>query len=212
MTIIFLNGRTGEQLTMPVTPDHWTVELGREVEQLDMAQTGQVNLPGLQALFNEQNTFLLPSSARNYTSAGYSGQPYAIVDTLVRWSSDGDMLRLIVTGTPVNVPVLLGPVRFGEQDGTGDVYVTLVMRQYRVLAAETTQRAETGNNGRAEPQTAVQADRTYTVVKGDTLWGICRRFYGQGSLAYRLAACNGIKNANLIYPGQRVTIPDRQRL
>ena len=138
MDIIFLNSKTGEQLTMPVTPSEFRVEIGRAVTQLDMAQTGQVNLPGLEALFNEQQTFLLPSSARNYTSAGYGGDPYGIVDTLTRWSQSGDVLRMIVTDTPVNLPVLLAPVRYGEQDGTGDVYVTLTMRQYRELAAETT--------------------------------------------------------------------------
>lgn len=54
MEIIFLNSKTGEQLTMPVTPPDFHVEIGRNITQLDMAQTGQVNLPGLEALFNER--------------------------------------------------------------------------------------------------------------------------------------------------------------
>ncbi len=211
MDIIFLNSKTGEQLTMPVTPPDFHVETGRSITQLDMAQTGQVNLPGLEALFNEQQTFLLPSSARNYTSPGYTGDPYGIVDTLTRWSLSGDVLRLIVTQTPVNLPILLAPVRYGEEDGTGDVYVTLTMRQYRELAAETTERSDTGNAGRAQPQ-ATKAATAYTVVRGDTMWGIARRYYGDGRLAWKLAAYNGIKNANLIYPGQKVTIPDRSLL
>ena len=45
MEVIFLNSKTGEQLTMPVTPSEFRVEIGRAVTQLDMAQTGQVNLP-----------------------------------------------------------------------------------------------------------------------------------------------------------------------
>ena len=211
MDIIFLNSKTGEQLTMPVTPSEFRVEIGRAVTQLDMAQTGQVNLPGLEALFNEQQTFLLPSSARNYTSAGYGGDPYGIVDTLTRWSQSGDVLRMIVTDTPVNLPVLLAPVRYGEQDGTGDVYVTLTMRQYRELAAETTEQAAPGNAGRAQPQ-ETKTVATYTVVRGDTMWGIARRYYGDGTLAWKLASYNGIPNANLIYPGQKVTIPDRSLL
>ncbi|WP_295581096.1 LysM peptidoglycan-binding domain-containing protein [uncultured Oscillibacter sp.] len=213
MQIVFLNSRTGEQLLMPVTPPEFQVEAGRAVEQLDMAHTGQVNLPGLRALFNEQQTFLLPASARNYTAAGYEGGPYGIVDRLSGWSRDGDVLRLIVTGTPVNVPVLLAPVRYGERDGTGDVYVTLTMREHRELAAEATVKNETGNTGRAAPAAAsAPAAERYTVEKGDTLWGIARRKYGDGALAYRLAACNGIQNANLIYPGQTVNLPPKERL
>ena len=48
-------------------------------------------------------------------------------------------------------------------------------------------------------------DRSYTVVKGDTLWGIAGK-YGvkMGDL---VAANPQIKNPNLIYPGQKVTVP-----
>ena len=212
MKFIFLNNRTGEELVMPVTPGEWAFEEGRSVESLDMAQTGQVNLPGLPSLFNEQLTFLLPSSTRSYTEAAYSGDPYTMVATLVRWSSAGDPLRLIITDTAVNTLVLLAPVRYSERDGTGDVYVTLTIRQYRELIAETTEQTDTGNTGRSQPETAASAETTYTVVKGDTLWGICRRFYNDGRLAWKLAAFNEIRNANLIYPGQRIRIPDRSSL
>ena len=40
---------------------------------------------------------------------------------------------------------------------------------------------------------------TYTVKKGDTLWDIGQRY---GVSYQRIAAINGIKNPNLIYPGQ----------
>ena len=40
--------------------------------------------------------------------------------------------------------------------------------------------------------------QTYTVVRGDTLWRIARRF---GTTVARLASVNGIKNPDLIFPG-----------
>lgn len=42
----------------------------------------------------------------------------------------------------------------------------------------------------------------YTVRKGDTLWGIAKRFLGNGALYPKIAAWNNISNPNLIYPGQ----------
>nr|WP_325212343.1 LysM peptidoglycan-binding domain-containing protein [uncultured Oscillibacter sp.] len=210
--IIFRNVKTNQELVMPVTPPGFTVAEGRSVETLDMTDTGQVNLPGLKSLFNERMEFLLPSSERNYTSAGWTGEPYAVVDRLTEWSNSGDVLRFIVTDTPVNLPVLLGPVGHGQRDGTGDVYVTLELRQYRELAEESTEvRQDTGNKGRAAPQEKKE-EGSYTVTKGDTLWGICRRTYGDGTLAWKLAEANGIKNANLIYPGQVVKLPDKGSL
>lgn len=211
MQVVFRSVKTNTQVTMPVTPAEYAVEIGRKITTLDMTQVGEAAFPGLSALFDEQMEFLLPAERRNYTAGDYAGDPYAIVKTLTDWSEAGEVLRYIITDTPVNYPVLLGPVRYGEQDGTGDVYVRLTVRRYRELTAQVTQSAATGNRGRST-QRAEQAERTHKVVKGDTLWGISRKMYGDGSLCWRLAKYNGIKNANLIYPGQTVRCPDKSRL
>lgn len=44
--------------------------------------------------------------------------------------------------------------------------------------------------------------KTYTVAKGDTLWAICKKHLGNGQKYPQVAKLNGIKNPNLIYPGQ----------
>lgn len=46
----------------------------------------------------------------------------------------------------------------------------------------------------------------YTVVAGDTLWGIARRFLGNGSLYPEIADLNGL-SSDKIYPGQVLKIP-----
>lgn len=56
-----------------------------------------------------------------------------------------------------------------------------------------------------EPAPAPEDDGTvYTVAKGDTLSGIAKKF---GTTYQKLAAYNGIKNPNLIHPGQKIRIP-----
>lgn len=122
------------------------------------------------------------------------------------------MCRYIVTGTDINAPVLLGALDYGENDGTNDVSCKLPLYEYRYLD-EAKASTVTQNNGRpveaaSQPETA----GSYTVVKGDSLWAICKKAYGDGSLAYKLATANGIKNPNLIYPGQVLTLPDKAAL
>lgn len=51
-----------------------------------------------------------------------------------------------------------------------------------------------------------QKETEYTVQKGDNLWEIAWRFYGKGAACYALARRNGIKNPDLIYPGQVLKI------
>lgn len=46
----------------------------------------------------------------------------------------------------------------------------------------------------------------YTVVKGDCLWNIAKRFLGNGALYPKIASWNGIANPNRIYPGQRLIV------
>ena len=50
----------------------------------------------------------------------------------------------------------------------------------------------------------------YSIKKGDTLWGIASDFYGNGSKYPLIVEANleVIKDADLIYPGQSIRIPE----
>jgi len=50
----------------------------------------------------------------------------------------------------------------------------------------------------------------YTIVEGDTLWGIAEKFYDDGSKYTHIVEANieVIKDPDLIYPGQAIRIPE----
>ncbi len=205
--IIFKDTITGEELVMPVTPAGYEIEHGRQIETLTMHQIGDISLPGGSVLINTEQEFLLPAHAYPFCVPGANTNPFVYLEKLERWADAGRVLRYIVAGTPVNAAVYLGPIRYREQDGTNDIYVTVPIRGKRQLAAETMEAQSNGNAGRAvETQPATQ--RSYTVVAGDTLSGIARRFYGNAGLYGKLAAANSIVNPHLIHPGQVLTLPD----
>ena len=54
------------------------------------------------------------------------------------------------------------------------------------------------------------ATKIYEVVAGDSLSKIAKHFYGDAKLWRKIHAANSatIKNPDLIFPGQVITIPD----
>lgn len=209
--MILKNTVTGQELTMPVTPKSYPMAAGRAVERLDMAQTGQIALPGLKSLFSQRLEVMLPAQLYPFCTAEAVADPQYYLDLLTRWSENGEVCRYIVSGTGINAAVLLGPIEYGEQDGSNDVYAKIPLYEYRYLdevVVEETQNTSRSVEGSSQKTTA----DSYTVASGDSLWAICKKFYGDGSLAYKLATANGITNPDLIYPGQVLTLPAAEEL
>lgn len=82
--------------------------------------------------------------------------------------------------------------------------------QKEVKQPEVAQKPATTSETTAPTPAAVPnpiAGGTYTVVKGDNLWKIAIRAYGDGYKWVQIARENKLKNPNLIHPGNVFTLP-----
>lgn len=59
----------------------------------------------------------------------------------------------------------------------------------------------------ATAETTLTPDTSYTVQKGDHLWGIAVREYGDGYKWVEVARVNKLKNPNLLFIGTVLTLP-----
>ena len=80
--------------------------------------------------------------------------------------------------------------------------VQVTIKQYKPPAV--TRTITTNNTAAAKP-----SGQNYTVKRGDCLWNIAKRFYGNGAKYTTIYNANRskIRNPNLIYPGQVLWIP-----
>ena len=204
--------KASKQLTLPVTPESFEVSYGRRTETVNIHEVGDVNLPGGLALGTIKISCMLPN--QDYPFALDSGDPYDYVDDIKELIKKGKPVRFIVSGTGVNERVLIEDISYGERDGTGDVYATITMRGYRAVSAAQTVKTLGASTVRSEGGGSAGGERSHTAIYGDTLCGICRKYYGDGSytLAKKLASYNSRPDPNILYVGEVLKIPPKEAL
>ena len=115
-----------------------------------------------------------------------------------------------------NIKVTLEEYSIVEEVEEGfDVNVNIKLKQYRDYTTKTMQVSIKPDKPvivEKVPQRPINTapnTRTYTVVKGDCLWNIARKYYGNGNQYMKIYNANQdkIKKPSLIYPGQVFIIP-----
>lgn len=99
-------------------------------------------------------------------------------------------------------------IRAAVEKATAEQRAVLERQQQELIEARKKLEAELA----AQAQRHVTEDATtYTIVRGDTLSGISRRFLGSAGRWHEIHEANKdtISNPNLIYPGQVIRIPPR---
>ncbi len=195
-----------ERLQLPVAPSEFTLTQGNVNTVINVYNVGEVNLIGKGKLAEITLQSFFP--AQEYDFCAYTGfpKPYDCVKMIEKWKNSGKPIRLIITETPINLACAIENFSYTEQDGTGDVYFTLELREYRfvnVQKAGTTTGAATVSKREVTKETP----KTYVVKAGDTLWDIAKRLTGNGANYKAIAAKNNIKDPNKIYPGQKLVLP-----
>ena len=169
----FLDEKTGKELVLPVTPSGYTWAHPNRVESIQLDQTGEINLPGGAMMGScTLDNVLLPTRLYSFCNPGAVANPYVYLEQLEIWSDNGTVVRWMVSGTPVNAPVIIESIDQGERDGTNDLYITIRMKQYRKPEVPVLAVSGGGAQTSRDDGTGAAQERTYTIQSGDTLWGI----------------------------------------
>ena len=198
-----------DKLRLPVLPQVVEVEVEQNNQTININELGDITLIGKSGLQSMNLDTFFPNQQYSFVEYARLPKPYDAVRKLDKWRKSGKPVRLIVTTTGINLLMAIGKLSYREQDGTGDVHYSINLQEYK--QPKTKQVAKVKVPAPKRPvKPKKKAAKTYVVKRGDTLWAISKRYYGNGNQWRKIYNRNkGVigSNPNLIYPGQKYVIP-----
>ena len=182
-------GTDDDKIRFPVVPSSIGVNRSNNIDTQSVLKLGEVPIFNGTSLKTIDLTSFFPN--QEYSFCDYTGfmKPYEFSYKIQKWMYEGKPLRIIVTDSPTNMKCLIQQFDTVEQDGTRDLYFTLNLLEYKEIQVpklnssnenkeqNTTRPSDKDtNSNQNKPQ-----QKTYKVVKGDSLWAIARKYYGKGS-------------------------------
>lgn len=199
-----------ERIRLPVIPSSFEVNIPHQNTTVNINEIGEINLIGKTGLMNMTIESFFPNQQYNFCLYNDFLKPYEYIKQLLKWKDSGKPIRIIVTGTPINYAMAIESLTYSEIDGTGDVYFSLELKEYKFISTTTGQTTTTKNGTTLTtlPTTReVKAlTESYTVKSGDTLWLIAKKVTGDDSNYKAIAQKNNITNPDKIYVGQKLVI------
>lgn len=217
-----------DKCLLPIAPQKLQVKINNANKTVTLIDEGQINILKTAELTDVEFECEIPQV--NYPYAIYKSSFLSagfFLDYFERLKTSKKPFQFIVSRTmpngrvlfATNIKVSMESYTITEQAKNGfDLTVKIKLKQYREYATKTVNikiaaskpKATVQQTRAAETSPAPASSQTYTVVKGDCLWNIAKRFYGNGSKYTVIYNANkGVigGNPNLIYPGQVLTIP-----
>ena len=211
---------------MPITPSKVKVKINNQNKTLVLISGEEINILKEAKLTDVSFDLLLPQVSYPFTNGGAQSADYYL-SLFERLKKSKEPFQWILNrsrpdGTGMffsNLTVGMEDYQITDDAKEGfDLTVSVKLRQYRAFGTKTVQ--ITPSPAPSQPATATVQEpprettsapkaANYTVKSGDCLWNIAKKQLGDGSRWKEIYELNKdkIKNPNLIYSGQSLTMP-----
>ena len=199
-------GTDNDKIRFPVVPPSIGVNRSNNIDTESVIKLGEVPIFNGTSLKTIEFTSFFPN--QEYSFCDYTGfmKPYEFSEKIQKWMYEGKPLRVIVTDSPTNMQCLIQQFDTVEQDGTRDLYFTLNLLEYRPIEVPNLNNSNTNSNSNNTQNTSrpnkvntnsSNQQKTHKVVKGDTLYDIAKKYYGNGNLYPKIKEANKTKYPSL---------------
>ncbi len=206
-----------KKLRIPVLPEKIEESYGSEDDSVYIHGKGEVSIAKKPSARQISFESFFPAQ-KCQGSVDKPKKPKEAVEFLKACQELDGCCRFIYTGG-ANPIAMNCRISFSTKEQGGDVgtiYYKLTIKEYKEVKARQIKvkngfkvaKLKTQTEGRATTQTTT---RTYTVVSGDCLWNIAKKYYGNGAEYMKIYNANSNvfkgRSPNLIYVGEVLTIP-----
>lgn len=211
ITLSFDNG--AQAIEFPILPEKIEVSEDGRSKSYDISKLGEINVIKNAKLRDVSFDSIFP--AEWYPGVNVEEralfEPKHYFDKIQDWRSKKKPMRLVMTGSTMNINMAVSIEKFtwSEEGGSvGDIQFRISFKEYRFYAAKkvkvdkkiTTNGEKTvvmnKNQSPPRPDTRVQP-KTYKLVAGDNLWKVAQKFLGDGAKYKQIQKLNGIKDSEL---------------
>lgn len=207
-----------EKIQLPVLPSSFKTKNGSNNSSMDIVGLGEIVImrsrPALQFSFSS----FFPATRFPGVQVDSLTKPLALIERINRWKASKKPVHFIATACGVNLYVAIEDFTYSEEGGDPGTYqYSIALKEYREIGVRQVKvdmknATASVQQGEQRVDNTVQP-KTYTVVKGDCLWMIARKFYGDGAQYKKIAEANRAViephhgGPNMIWPGDVLEIP-----
>lgn len=221
-------------LTFPITPAELSIKVGSNNKVITLIGEGDINILKSPSLIEVEFEARFPMRKYPYSREVSSFEQH--FNKFKELKEDKKSFRFIVARTTpngkrtwdTNLLMALEDFELREDADEGDdVLISFKLKQYKEYGVKTIKVASskpettsTSNTPRSTDN-KTKSSQSYTIKSGDTLWGIAKKFYGNGAKWTTIYNANksviestakkygksSSSNGHWIYPGTKLTIP-----
>lgn len=207
-----------EKIQLPVLPSSFDTKNGSSNSSIDIVGLGEIivmqSRPALKFSFSS----FFPATKFPGIQVSSITKPLTLVEKINAWKASKKPVHFIATACGVDIYVAIEDFNYSEEGGDPGTYqYSITLKEYREIAVrqvkvDIPKATATVQDGEQRVDNTVQP-KTYTVVKGDCLWNIARKFYGDGSQYKKIYEANrAVIDAhhggpNMIWAGDVLKIP-----
>lgn len=196
-----------EYFELPVMPG--SIEIGESVngKTYDIVGLGEINVINNPKLSEYGFGSLFPAQRYPFVTVQTLLQPIEYVKFILEWMRSRQPIRFIFTSDRYDINTLVSIESFDWKEvagGAGDIDYEIKLKMYVPYAAQKVDISSQTPSAAVVAATAAparpdetQQPKTYTLISGDTLWAVAKKFLSDGARWPEIQKLNGIAEAEI---------------